>query len=408
MDKEQGKPPLTPLQKIKQGYVDCLNLSLDDQLLPDYLISILVSNLTPALDEPVWGHIIGPPSTSKTESLRPFMESTDCVFVSSMTENALLSGYTTDDGEDPSLILKLNHKILIWKDLTTLINDNPQKVSKILGDLRDAYDGTCAKPSGKCGLRTYVSKFGVLAAVTNSIDAFSEDNQQLGERFVSFRTYRYATTAEQDIAFLHHVKKSTRNKNVWRATLRSTVLTELARIKQYAVTLKEMPYMTQAQERQLMVMSYLLSQLRTTPVKGQPADAEMGSRVAQQLYNIGCAHAISDFRTNWDETDMEFIRRVVIDTFTVPRRRLLIAMYGNPSTTSVSLDIKKLAILSRMPQQYLTSTLIQWRYCNLISSLTQGESTLFSLTPEVRKLITECKLLHTGPHMPTKTNPKDS
>jgi hypothetical protein len=391
--------PASPLAEVTAAYRRILQLSGDDAILPDFLMSVYISNVHPRLTEPVWAQLIAPPGSCKTESLRPFVGDVSCVFVSSLTENALLSGYSDEEGNDPSLIPQLNGKVLVWKDLTTLINDNPVKVTKIMGDLRDAFDGFCAKPSGRTGLRSYISRFGVIAAVTPAIDVFSESNQQLGERFVSLRLCRYPAGHSEKVDWLINLSDRCATKEAWRTELRQIVQRQLAVIRRTA-TETAVPEISPRDERTLAQIAHLASQFRTTPVNGSPTDAESGSRLLQQLRNLVVARAVCDSRTRVNESDLILARRVALDTLTTTRRRILMVLYNRKEGAPFH-DTAGLASVTRTPPSVVAAIISQYLYNEVVDEIKGEKDSRYRLSADIIKLTSECGLFSIGPHLPS-------
>ena len=91
--------------------------------------------------------------------------------LTSLTPQTLISGFVDEGKPDPSLLPKLDGKILIVKDLTPLISGSADVRSAVLGQLRDAYDGSSAKAFGTGDVKRYESRFGMLFGVTPVIEA---------------------------------------------------------------------------------------------------------------------------------------------------------------------------------------------------------------------------------------------
>lgn len=143
---------------------------------------------------PVWLMLVGPPGSGKTMPMMA-IGTAPCVYmVSAFRPAALISGWGLKGGEDMSLIPKLEGKILLVKDMSSLLSQNRDVVAEILGLLRDAYDGQCAKVYGTGVVREYKSRFGFIGATTPEIDANWALNIRLGERFIR---YRVRTDMEQ-------------------------------------------------------------------------------------------------------------------------------------------------------------------------------------------------------------------
>ena len=391
------------LQKIREAYNIVLSMPEDDRLLIDCLISTYVANLHSKLSEPIWMQLIAPPGANKTEVLRPLVGAPPILFVSSLTENSLISGYTCDDGSDPSLCKLLDGKILVWKDMTTLACDSPSKIAKILGDLRDLYDGFASKASGRAGLREYISKFGIIGASTPAIDVFTEQFQQLGERFLTIRSCRYPRTHNDSVTFLLKVIALAKDKELHRAKLKEIVQNELIQIHAYmSGSSFPLPSHTPRQYWVISALAHLLSQFRATPIKsGEPVDSEVATRLVQQLINIATAHAIADNRPVLDESDITLVRRIVIDTLTVSRRRLITCLYG-PEGQCPPLTIKQLIRRTRSTLDIIDKTMNQYVHNHVVVEIPINNNTLnYTLNPEIKSLIDEVGLLFPGPHLPS-------
>lgn len=391
---------MTPLQRIRDIYIRTLNLASDDQLIPDAITSAYLANVCSQVAEPVWLQVIGPPSSHKTESLRPILSYRDTIPLSSITENALISGHRDQTGSDPSLINQLDRRNLVIKDMTTLHSMNRNSRDKVYSDLRDAFDGSCSKASGTSGLTTYKAKFGVLCAVTEVVDAFSHESQQLGERFLSFRTFRYLPTHRESCDYLRHVLAASETKALWRNEMTTIVHTAFDEIKTHALQRPPVPIPDEYRD-EVIIIAHLLAQFRTSPVNDTPVTGEMASRVVQQLINLGSMHAMSDYRETWNESDLTLIKRIVIDTLPVQRRRLISTLYHSANNAPPPMAIQQIARMSRMSEEEVTTLLSQYVHNNLAApSVSEDGTYKYALTTEVRHLMNHVKLFCPGPHLP--------
>lgn len=140
--------------------------------------------------DPIWLFMVAPPGGMKSALMMALTESKMTHFTSSLSPRSLASGAITVSGRDPSLIPKLDGKVLIVKDFTTILTMHPTARDEIFGQLRDVYDGKFAREFANGVERRYDSKFGILAGVTPNIDAFSSLHAGLGERFLKYRFER--------------------------------------------------------------------------------------------------------------------------------------------------------------------------------------------------------------------------
>lgn len=158
-------------------------------------------------ENPLWAQIIGPPGCGKTAHLLLHEDWEDAVFVSRLSKNTLISGFRPegDLDDDPSLLPKLDGKVLIVKDFTCILQGPREERDAVIGQLRDVFDGTASRSLGNVGLQTYKSKFNVLLAVTPVIDGYYSINTQLGERFIGRREFASGRVEMTEAAFDHIV-----------------------------------------------------------------------------------------------------------------------------------------------------------------------------------------------------------
>jgi hypothetical protein len=61
---------------------------------------------------------------------------------------------------------------------------NREKRGEVFSIFRDAFDGHCSKSFGTGQIKSFQSRFNLIAAVTGEIDRCAESMQSLGERFL--------------------------------------------------------------------------------------------------------------------------------------------------------------------------------------------------------------------------------
>lgn len=151
----------------------------------DITLATLVANRFPG--SPVWLFLVGASGSGKSEIFMSLGNLRSVELVSSLTPHVLISGATNYSGSaDPSLVPRINGRILGIKDFTTIMGMCQTNQNEIIATLRDCFDGSCAKPFGNGRQVKYDSKFGLIAGVTHIIDHFSEDLTSLGERFIRY------------------------------------------------------------------------------------------------------------------------------------------------------------------------------------------------------------------------------
>lgn len=183
-EKQAKLPPIT-LEELHGIYKKWLKVENCDLL--DIACGVIHATHLPG--SPLWVYVVAPPAGAKSETLMPASAFHACKAISNLTSKTLVSGFKMPDGGDPSLLAELDGKpmTLIIKDLTPILQSQPDERQEIFGTLRDAYDGSHAKPFGNGVLRKYTDlKFNLLAGVTPTIDAF--DSVAFGERILKFRS----------------------------------------------------------------------------------------------------------------------------------------------------------------------------------------------------------------------------
>ena len=188
-ESEGAKITPHPLEEAKATFRKWLEFP-DGNLL-DFMYGVVLANRLGG--DPVWGGIVGASGDTKTEVLRSLVHP-DMFHLSNLTAKTLISGLPNSmnvnksgEEEETSLLPQLNGKILVIKDLTPLISGNRETRGEVLGQLRDAYDGSSAMAFGTGKVKRFESKFGMLFGVTPVIESCWPVINSLGERFIYYR-----------------------------------------------------------------------------------------------------------------------------------------------------------------------------------------------------------------------------
>jgi len=133
--------------------------------------------------DPTWLLILGPSGSGKTEVLRSFSGLDFCRDVSKLTPRTLLSGHR----EVTPLIRQLTDKVIIIKEMGTLLSLNRGAMGEVLGQLREVYDGYLTADYGNGQSVVWNGRVGLVAAGVPVIERSLGLDSQLGERFLYFR-----------------------------------------------------------------------------------------------------------------------------------------------------------------------------------------------------------------------------
>ncbi len=308
---EQPTGPGMKIEDIIKGYRKWMHLP-DPEVLSVLFGAILANRME---GDPLWLFLVAPPGGSKSMILMSLAGAPLIFTTTSLTPHALVSGANFTGGGDPSLVPKLNEKVLVIKDFTTILNMPQFQRDEIFGTLRDVYDGRTEKIFGNGTHRAYDSKFGILAGVTPVIDSFAQIASTLGERFLKYRLTRKGKI---------DVGKDVIMKALQNIAHEGTMAKNLREIAQKALDVKmpkKMPEMSHKMAVRIMRLAQWIASLRgvvsrekyTNEVMFKPV-AEIGTRLAKQLAKLGIGIAILHRKKAIDEEVFQVISRVARDT----------------------------------------------------------------------------------------------
>jgi len=379
------------LSDIRQSMQNVLNLPVRDLPIVDFVVCLAVINTWSADVEPVWGFVVGPPGSAKTEILRTLEGWPFARFVDELTENALASGFEDEEGNDPSLLPQLNGRILVMRDFSSLTGTHRDTLTKVLGVLRAAYDGTYTKASGKAGSRAYQAKFGVIIATTPIFDAVLADNQQLGERFIAFRMMRGEPSLDDRMSLLAHVQDKMEDKTKWRAALRQAVQINITDIRDRVQHCKPTDVsLSDDQSLVLRMMADAVCRLRTRSHKEIPSEAEVASRFVQQITNMALARAACSGRPTCNDGDIDFARRLSLDSLPDSAFRIMEAIYKIDPL--IGHRISDLSRVARLSLDTVSTILHQYNYLHIVSVSEGRGTTAYCLEDETIEQIAATSL----------------
>jgi hypothetical protein len=305
------------LDKVKEVYKKWL--FVDDLT---GLEVVLATALSSQLEgDPIWLFLVAPSGGAKTETLQSLSLHPLTYLTSSLTPHSLISGAVAKNGSDPSLIPKLDGKVLVVKDFTSILSMRENDKDEIFGILRDAYDGKCSKVFGTGIVRSYDSRFTVIAGVTPAIYEFSRHYSSLGERFVNFclgdsLKHKFENevitkaisniNAEPDMRWeLQDVVRSFLSRNIDKHSppaLPKALIIKIIHLAKFGARMRG---------------SVGRDRFRPDIVVSRPS-AEVGSRLGKQLAKLTIALAMVRDKDTVSETEYVVAKKVVLDT--IPQR----------------------------------------------------------------------------------------
>jgi hypothetical protein len=305
-----------PLEEFKAVCHKYLIIS-DDRYI-DVIVGTIFANRLDS--KPVWIYVVGPPGGGKTEILQAFSDEYEIFTVSTLTANTLISGKILDNvhDPDPSLLPKLDRKVMIIKDFTPLLSGKRETLMEVTGQLRDAYDGSCRKVFGTGKDTVYKSKFGVIAAVTNEIDRHRGILSDLGERFLTIRLPEVTPEEERERCR----KASSNTITCQEAALRSAARTLLTNLPMVATV-------PEAMREQIITIAMFTAKARCQIHRDRETkepeipNPEIGTRLARQLCDLAIGIAMARGKQVVSQEEVFLVGKVALDSLNHTRIRVL-------------------------------------------------------------------------------------
>lgn len=317
---EQAAPTarvVEPPRRVGRGDVLAAigrHLAIPDTEAIDVIMATALAIYLPG--DPLWIYVVGPPGGAKTELLRT-LTGERVVTISTLTPNTLISGLK-GDGEKIDLLPKLDGKLLVVKDFTSILSKKTEDATAIFADFREAYDGYLEKSFGSgVGIKSYHATFGLIAGVTPAIDMYRNVHALLGERFLRINLRSDGRSA------VRRASDTEGDEQAMRRELADTVGAFLAGAGEWV---EGDVVVEQRQLEQLRALAEVTATLRTPVPRDRrhmvmyPPEPEIGTRLVKQLLRLSKALANWRERLLVNATDYITVRRVALDS--IPKHRL--------------------------------------------------------------------------------------
>jgi hypothetical protein len=294
----------------------------DDDVLPILLGAVAAHRLD---GEPSWLLVVGPPSSAKTDLLGLFTHVPDVTFLSDLTDKTLASGWAGDDGDDASLLARLEDGILIFKDFTTVLEMRRDQRAAVLAQLREVYDGRFDKTWGTGKDLHWRGRLSLLAGVTPVIDKHYSVMSVLGQRFMLLRPRQ----PNRRKAGLRALENCSADGVKVHDTLAKSVHQFLARLPE------DLPVLSTQRSETITELADLTTRARSAVERDGRSreldyvpEPEMPARFARQLLSLARGVALVKGHRHVTGEDMACVRRVALDSIPTARRRVLRELAG--------------------------------------------------------------------------------
>jgi hypothetical protein len=384
-------------------------LYLDSTVAIEVMLATIISQSITG--PPIWMFLVSPPGGAKTETLNALSLCPDVYATSTLTPPSLISGANIKDGVDPSLIPRLNGRIMVIKDFTSILSMRDADKDEIFGILRDAYDGKCGKVFGNGVTRAYASRFSILAAVTPRIYDLAGQHAQLGERFMKLMMGDNLNHASEEAIITRAIS------NINKETAMQFELQDVVRAFVFdRSTHQHLPHLSEGITNRIVQLGMFGARMRGTVsrdnyhndiITSRPS-AEIGSRLGIQLAKLGQSLAIVYGHSRVGESEYTVLKKVMLDT--VPQRTEDIIRYMIRHHPSMSQPISTvdLATVSRYPQATVSRLLQDLNVLDIVQRHGADGSYrhTWSLTSYIKNTILGAGLYKTDDELRTRSTSK--
>lgn len=352
--------------------------------------------------DPLWMFIVATPGGAKTEILSTLQQCPESYFTSSLTPHSLISGAAWSNGHDPSLIPKLDQKVLIIKDFTTILTKRDQEKDEIFGILRDAYDGNCSKVFGTGVKRSYVSKFSILSAVTPKIYELAETHQSLGERFLKF-CIGENLEHDSEMEIIERAINNLQQEDGMRQEMGDKMAQFIAwKYQCMAEGNAKRPTIPLPIQRKLIALAQFGARMRgivgrdkyRPEIVNASPSSEVGSRLGKQLAKLLISLALVNDRDEVNENDYRLVRKCMLDTISQKTERVVRELFrkmptgGTITTSTISRE-------TRFPQATIKRLLDDLDLLRIVQKSGSANKYEWALSDYIRELVSRAGLYET-------------
>ncbi len=339
--------------------------------------------------EPLWVLLVGPPGGTKSVLLMSLSGSSEIYACSSFTPHTLVSGARNDSGKDPSLIPRLDGKVLTIKDMTVIMEMHPMARDEIFGQLRDIYDGSTKKEFGTGLIREYESKFGIIAGVTPSIDSYTSFSD-LGERFLKFRIYRNLNEADE-FSIIKRAMSNEGSEDEQKEELLEASKRFCAK-KLPKRGSPEFPTISKKYSERIIRLAMAVAKLRAHvlwdkwdgSIKSRPTQ-ELGTRLSKQLVKLAIGLAFYYGNTEIGEQELRLVTQVAYASIPDKVEEVVRVLYESNGTMMSTDKVSKTT--EGFNKMTCMRTLNDLHLLKVVKKREMAKGNLWALTKQMKRLI---------------------
>jgi hypothetical protein len=399
------------IEELKKSWQEFLLFK--DTSVIDIFLAVILSNLMHW--ESLNLMLIGPPGSGKTE-MANFMDGHPSVeVVDSLTANSFISGFQDSKRNAGQVSLlnrmkKENKRILIFKDMSTVLALHNDVKREIMSQIRRISDGQLSKVVGNKMSFSWSGKLGFIAMATPAIDANIDVIRELGERWVYWRlepqnmpspdeiARKAQTTVGREFHLRNRISESTKKflEGVIKGyRSRSDEEKAFNMESEWSEQIREVAVLT-ADLRKVVGRNPYTKELEYKPYSESPG------RVTRYYTQLAICLSIINQKSMDDVINL--VKRSAVYSLPELKVDVLRALYnpGNDQITTEGLS-RRLNI----PRRTTMNILEDYQLAGIVESTMIGDDVIWKLTDKIQKRIRNTGIFDLQKHSKAKTETED-
>ncbi|MEA3399322.1 MAG: hypothetical protein U9R00_02295 [Patescibacteria group bacterium] len=306
--------------------------------------------------------------------------------VDTLTTNTFASGLNRD--KSTSLLDEANNGIIIFKDLTVLINLNRESLVEIMGQLRGIHDGEFVKRTGNEVAFKWEGKVGIVAAGTIAVQRKLRQFSPDGERFLNYRIKLPDPDDVTKRVLLNESRETFAQEEEDLFNMVSEFINDIID-NTLPMSSREIPQCIQDEITEISNFATLARSPVEMNFKNPKLvmfvhDREGPARVAKMLVNLADALMIISNEEVLSRFNSKILYKIALDSIPAERKMVLelLAKYRNATTSSIGIRLN-------LPTETVIAWLSQLNALSIVKKTKPGSSFVWELKKKYKDLMVD-------------------
>jgi len=325
--------------------------------------------------------LVGPPGCGKTELANSLERVQGIYIIDVLSQNTFVSAYKEGPraGQDFSLLTKLKKlgsKVLVIKDMSTILGKRSEVKKEIISQMRRISDGEIVMEKGNRMRVEWRGKLGFLALSTPALDAHYQDIAELGERWLYWRVDM--PSKEKEKLAIAKAQENVGREDEYRGRLKDWTARFFINLSR-----KCPPYMDSSSEwaRRITDLAWITAHLRsavgrdsyTKQLQYVPIP-EPGFRLNKQLTQLAIALAFVQGKKEVDDEVFALIRKVCRNCMHSFRYKILNCIWEHTEDREAELSIGEIAAFCKIPPNIVYTVVEELNLLGIIKTIMDKKS----------------------------------